>query len=183
MIDKRANVIGLGLIGGSIALGLRAQGWHVSGDDLDPVRLSAAREQRVIDAVDLDPDAVITFVAVPVLAIADQAKRALAETAGVVTDVGSVKGSVCRSIDDPRFLGGHPMAGSELDGLDGAQADMFVGAVWVLTPGADIDDAHVRHRGGCGQTRSAPTWWRSNPNATTISSPWSATCRISPRRP
>jgi len=141
VIDKRANVIGLGLIGGSIALGLRAQGWHVSGDDLDPVRLSAAREQRVIDAVDLDPDAVITFVAVPVLAIADQAKRALAETAGVVTDVGSVKGSVCRSIDDPRFLGGHPMAGSELDGLDGAQADMFVGAVWVLTPGADIDDA------------------------------------------
>ncbi|MET0661994.1 MAG: prephenate dehydrogenase/arogenate dehydrogenase family protein [Ilumatobacteraceae bacterium] len=141
MIDKRANVIGLGLIGGSIALGLRAEGWHVSGDDLDPARLAFARQSGVIDAADLDPDAVITFVAVPVLAIADQAKRALAETAGVVTDVGSVKGSVCRSIDDPRFLGGHPMAGSELDGLDGAQADMFAGAVWVLTPGADIDDS------------------------------------------
>ncbi len=141
MIDKRANVIGLGLIGGSIALGLRAQGWHVSGDDVDPARIASARENGVVDAVDLDPEATITFIAVPVLAIADQAKRALAETAGVVTDVGSVKGSVCRSVDDPRFLGGHPMAGSELDGLDGAQADMFAGAVWVLTPGPDIDDA------------------------------------------
>ena len=141
MIDKRANVIGLGLIGGSIALGLRAQGWHVSGDDVDPAHLTAARQGGVIDAVDLDPDAEITFVAVPVLAIADQVKRALAETTGVVTDVGGVKGSVCRSVDDPRFLGGHPMAGSELDGLDGAQADMFAGAVWVLTPGTDTDDA------------------------------------------
>ncbi len=141
MTDKRANVIGLGLIGGSIALGLREQGWHVSGDDTDPTLLAAALDDGVIDAADLDPDADITFVAVPVLAIADQVKRALAETTGLVTDVGSVKGSVCRSIDDRRFLGGHPMAGSELDGLDGAQADLFAGAVWVLTPGADIDDA------------------------------------------
>ena len=177
------NVIGLGLIGGSIALGLRAQGWHVSGDDLDPARLALARESGVIDAVDLDPDAVITFVAVPVLAIADQAKRALAETAGVVTDVGSVKGSVCRSIDDPRFLGGHPMAGSELDGLDGAQADMFGGAVWVLTPGADIDDSTFATVAARRQLRSAPTSWRSTPNVTTTWSPSSATCHISPRRP
>ena len=57
------------------------------------------------------------------LAVADQVKRALAETTGVVTDVGSVKGAICAAIDDPRFVGGHPMAGSELDGLDGADAD------------------------------------------------------------
>ena len=90
---------------------------------------------------------------------------------------------MCRSIDDPRFLGGHPMAGSELDGLDGAEADMFVGAVWVLTPGADTDDATFATVAAVGQPRSAPRWWRSNPTATTISSPWSATCRTSPRRP
>ena len=42
--------------------------------------------------------------------------------------------------DDPRFVGGHPMAGSELDGLDGAQADLFNGAVWVLTPVPHSDD-------------------------------------------
>jgi prephenate dehydrogenase len=57
-----------------------------------------------------------------------------------VTDVGSVKGSVIDAVDDPRFLGGHPMAGSEQDGLEGADAEVFEGAVWVLTPTATTDD-------------------------------------------
>ena len=82
----------------------------------------------------LDPDAAITFVAVPVLAAQDAVERALKQTAGAVTDVGSVKRALCAAIDDDRFVGGHPMAGSELEGLDGADADMFSGAVWVLTP-------------------------------------------------
>ncbi len=138
---RRANVIGLGLIGGSIALGLRDQGWYVSGDDNDEATVDAALALGAIDASGIDPLAEITFVAVPVLAVTDQVKRALAETSGVVTDVGSVKGALCRAIDDRRFVGGHPMAGSELDGLDGAQADLFDGAVWVLTPVSDTDDA------------------------------------------
>ena len=138
---RRANVIGLGLIGGSIAMGLREQGWHVSGDDNDERITDSALALGAIDAIGIDAAAEITFVAVPVLAIADQVKRALAETTGVVTDVGSVKGSLCSAIDDRRFIGGHPMAGSELDGLDGAQADLFGGAVWVLTPVSDTDDA------------------------------------------
>lgn len=138
--DRRANVIGLGLIGGSIAAGLRARGWHVSGDDHDPEVAATAGARGVVDAVGLDPTAAITFVAVPVLAVPEQVRRALAETAGVVTDVGSVKASVCAVCDDPRFVGGHPMAGSELDGLDGADPDMFEGAVWVLTPVAHASD-------------------------------------------
>jgi prephenate dehydrogenase len=83
----------------------------------------------------------ITFIATPVLTVAEQVKRALAETTGIVTDVGSVKGGIAAAIDDPRFIGGHPMAGSELDGLDGADATMFLGAVWVLTPTATTADA------------------------------------------
>ena len=138
---RRANVIGLGLIGGSVALGLRRQGWHVSGDDTDPVTAQSAIDRGVVDDVGLDPSAEITFVAVPVLAAADQVKQALADTTGAVTDVGSVKEAICSSSADTRFIGGHPMAGSELDGLDGAQADLFEGAVWVLTPGVDSDDA------------------------------------------
>jgi len=47
---------------------------------------------------------------------------------------------VCESCDDPRFVGGHPMAGSELDGLDGADPEMFNGAIWVITPLATTDD-------------------------------------------
>jgi prephenate dehydrogenase len=131
---KRANVIGLGLVGGSVAAGLRQRGWRVQGDDTRDASVAKAIELGIIDAKGLDPDADITVVAVPVLAIADQVKRALAETRGVVTDVGSVKAPVCSACDDPRFVGGHPMAGSELDGLDGADAEMFNGAVWVLTP-------------------------------------------------
>ncbi len=45
------------------------------------------------------------------------------------------------AVDDPRFVGGHPMAGSEQEGLDGADADLFEGAVWVLTPTATTADA------------------------------------------
>ncbi|RLE22794.1 MAG: prephenate dehydrogenase, partial [Actinobacteria bacterium] len=137
---RRANVIGLGLIGGSIGLALRAREWRVSGEDIDTSVERSAVERGVIDEIGLDPFAEITFVAVPVLAAADQVKRALAQTKGTVTDVGSVKASICRDRDDERFVGGHPMAGSELDGLDGADGDLFNGAVWVLTPVEHSDD-------------------------------------------
>jgi prephenate dehydrogenase len=138
---RRANVIGLGLIGGSIALALREAGWHVTGDDAAAGRPDEALARDIVDAAGLDPRAELTFVAVPVLAIADQVKRALAETDGIVTDVGGVKRTVTEAIDDPRFVGGHPMAGSELDGLDGADGAMFNGAVWVLTPTPGTADA------------------------------------------
>ena len=137
---RRANVIGLGLIGGSLALALREAGWRVTGDDAVDGRGAHAASLGVVDEVGVDPAAEITFVAVPVLAVADQVKRALTDTAGVVTDVGSVKGGILGAIDDPRFVGGHPMAGSELEGLDGADASLFRGAVWVLTPTAVTDD-------------------------------------------
>jgi prephenate dehydrogenase len=85
---------------------------------------------------------VISVAATPVLTLTDTVKRLLQETTGVVTDVGSVKSEVARNVADPRFVPGHPMAGSELDGLDGADGSMFEGAVWVLTPtSASSDDA------------------------------------------
>jgi prephenate dehydrogenase len=65
----------------------------------------------------------------------------------VVTDVSGVKAPVVAAVDHPRFVGGHPMAGSEQLGLDGADADLFSGAVWVLTPTATTDlDAFGRLR-------------------------------------
>jgi prephenate dehydrogenase len=133
-------VIGLGLIGGSIAIGLRQRGWRVHGEDASDATTADAAARGVIDAVGLDAGAEITFVAVPVLSVVDQVKRALVETRGVVTDVGSVKVSVSQACDDPRFVGGHPMAGSELDGLHGADPELFNGAVWVVTPVATTAD-------------------------------------------
>ncbi len=138
MTQRRAMVVGTGLIGGSIGLALRAQGWYVTGDDRDPLRAKEALGCDALDAVGHDPDAEITFVATPVGAVAEQAAAALAGR-GVVTDVGSVKASIVAAVGDPRFVGGHPMAGSEQEGVEGADVELFSGAVWVLTPVAGTD--------------------------------------------
>jgi len=130
---RRAVVIGTGLIGGSIGLALRKQGWHVTGRDLDAERAAQALEQGALDAVGDDAGAEITFVCTPVSSIAEEARAALA-AGGVVTDVGGVKGPVVAAVDHPRFVGGHPMAGSEQEGMDGADPSLFEGATWVLTP-------------------------------------------------
>jgi prephenate dehydrogenase len=138
---RRATVVGTGLIGGSIALALRERGWHVSGVDHDAQRADRALVVGAVDRVGYDEDAELTFVATPVGQIPDAAREALAESKGVVTDVGGVKGSIVDAVGDRRFVGGHPMAGSEREGVDGASADLFDGAVWVLTPTVVTDPA------------------------------------------
>ena len=111
------------------------------------------------------------------LAVADQVKRALAETSGTVTDVGSRQGAGVRGADDPRFVGGHPMAGSELDGLDGADGDLFNGAVWVLTP-VRTATTHVAQVTSVVASLGAEVV-ALTPERTTRSSPSSATSRTS----
>jgi prephenate dehydrogenase len=140
VVNKRASVVGTGLIGASVALALRARGWAVTGIDHDTERAAEALAAGVIDAIELDPDADLVVVAVPVLAVAAAARAALeACPRATVTDVGSVKSSIVAAVDDDRFVGGHPMAGSEQDGLKGADADLFNGATWVLTPTDSTD--------------------------------------------
>jgi prephenate dehydrogenase len=76
------------------------------------------------------------FVAAPVHALPELVAEAL-DAAGeqcVVTDVGSVKRAVVRAVDDPRFIGGHPLAGGETAGVEHARADLFQDATWYLTP-------------------------------------------------
>src|SRR2546426_882563 len=90
----RAVVVGTGLIGGSIGLALRAQGWHVTGRDLDEARAARALELGALDDLGDDPDAELTFIATPVGAVADEARKALAAGGGIVTDVGGVKGPI-----------------------------------------------------------------------------------------
>jgi len=139
-VTQRANVLGLGLIGGSVAAALRSLGWQVTGIDDDPQRAAEALDRGLINAMGVDVDADISFVAVPVSSLVGGVRRMLAETRGIVTDVGSVKAPVAEAVPDRRFVAGHPMAGSELQGLDGADAGMFRGAVWVLTPTSTTSD-------------------------------------------
>ncbi len=143
---SRAAIVGTGLIGGSIGMALRARGWHVTGRDHDPSRAELAMSLGALDAVGTDESATVTFVATPVSAVAAEATRAL-RAGGVVTDVGSVKASIVAAVDHPRFVGGHPMAGSEQEGVEGADPALFEGATWVLTPTSSTDpEAYARVR-------------------------------------
>ncbi len=135
----RAQVVGLGLVGTSIAGALRTRGWHVSGSDLDGNRAKRALQLGALHEIGLDSSPELSFVATPASAVVPVATDLLARSTGAVTDVAGVKAAIVAAIDDPRFVGGHPMAGSEQEGPDGADADLFVGATWVLTPGQRTD--------------------------------------------
>ena len=141
---RRGQIVGTGLIGGSVALALRSAGWHVTGTDIDAQTAERAKKLGVIDATGIDQEAELTFVAVPASSLEGEIEKALRETKGMVTDTGSVKTGVARSINDPRFVPGHPMAGSEQDGIEGADERIFDGAVWVLTPTEGTEDLGLR---------------------------------------
>ena len=152
-------VLGTGLIGGSIGLALTKTGCKVRGYDTDRSVLDRAHRLGAIgETADSVAGAVdgadVVIVAVPVGKVAAVVLGALEAGARAVTDVGSVKAAVIDAVRaaNPdraaRFVGGHPMAGSEQDGLDGADADLFAGATWVLTPTTDTDPAaHTAVRG------------------------------------
>jgi prephenate dehydrogenase len=140
----KVALVGIGLIGGSIGLAARQRlGAQVSGFDPLPAARAAALERGAVqeayatveEALD---GAEFAFVAAPVAALPAAVAAAL-RAAGedcVVTDVGSTKRPVVRAIDDPRFVGGHPLAGAETAGVEHARADLFQDATWYLTPTA-----------------------------------------------
>jgi len=129
----------MGLIGGSVGLALRERGWFVTGRDIVDAREREALDRGIIDAAGVDPTAEICFLATPVGEIGGEAAAVLKFPSWVVTDVGSVKGPIVAAVENPRFVGGHPMAGSEQEGLAGSNSSMFEGAVWVLTPSERTD--------------------------------------------
>jgi prephenate dehydrogenase len=140
----RVAVVGLGLIGGSIALAARERaGASVAGWDRDPVALAGAVQRGALDVAaqslhEAVAGADCAFVAVPVGAIPDAVAQTLAAApAGcAVTDVGSTKRGVQSAHADQRFVGGHPLAGAETAGIAHARSDLFQGATWYLTPTA-----------------------------------------------
>jgi len=136
----RATVVGTGLIGGSVGIALRKHGWHVSGVDLDPEVMAEAVHLGAVDEMGFDDLSDVVIIAAPVGSVAELASEALERTSGAVTDVGSTKLGICEAVNHPRFVGGHPMAGSEQDGLAGATPDLFNGAMWVLTPQENTEE-------------------------------------------
>lgn len=152
MIERLA-IVGTGLIGASIGLAAKRAGTvSVAGFDVDPGALAAACERGAVDraAVTLAEalaGAELAVVAAPVGVLADQVRTVLraSEEDCTVTDVGSTKSAVCAAAaGEPRFVGGHPVCGSEARGPAAASAELFEGATWFLTPLASTDPERYR---------------------------------------
>jgi prephenate dehydrogenase len=141
-------IIGVGLIGGSIGLALRARGLaeRVVGIGRDSGRLDEARRLGAIDEATTElargvADAEVAVVCTPVTRIAADAIEAArcGPSALLVTDAGSTKRTIVAAVDaDPRaraaFVGAHPIAGSEQQGAAHGRADLLDGRACVLTP-------------------------------------------------
>ncbi|WP_095094834.1 bifunctional prephenate dehydrogenase/3-phosphoshikimate 1-carboxyvinyltransferase [Pseudomonas sp. Irchel 3A5] len=151
---RRLVVVGLGLIGGSFAKGIRESGLcgEVVGVDLDPQSRKLAVELGVVDRCEADlavacRDADVIQLAVPILAM----EKVLALLAtfdlgdAVLTDVGSAKGNVVNAARlafggmPARFVPGHPIAGSEQSGVEASNAQLFKRHKVILTPLPETD--------------------------------------------
>ena len=150
------GIVGLGLIGGSLGLDLRALGWTVQGLVHRPTTAERAIERGLVDAVSTDPaclgscDLVILALPIPALLSPDSALVEAIPRTAVVTDVGSVKQPVLEVWGElhPRFVASHPMAGTASAGVEAGQAGLFRGRPWIATPSLSSDASaveQVRH--------------------------------------
>ena len=152
----RLVVVGLGLIGGSFAKGMREKGLfdEVVGVDLDAESRRLAVELGVVDRCETElaaacQGAAVIQLAVPILAmeklLGQLARLELGDA--VLTDVGSAKGNVVRAArlafdgKVARFVPGHPIAGSEQSGVEASNAELFRRHKVILTPQASTDAA------------------------------------------
>lgn len=145
---ERITIAGLGLIGGSLALALRAAGYtgELAGCDRAEV-LTAALQRGIVSAGNVDPiiaaqDSDVVVLATPVGVIIDLIERLgpVIPADTLLTDCGSTKREIAEralqvfgAAAGQRFLPGHPMAGAASSGLDNATAELFRGASWVIT--------------------------------------------------
>lgn len=146
------GIVGLGLIGGSLALDFKAQGHQVFGVSRreDTCRQAIARGV-VADAsshMNLMAAAEVVFICTPIAAIVPTVTQLIPHLAptAVVTDVGSVKAPIVQSVSQlwANFVGGHPMSGTAEQGLAAAQPNLFVGNPYVLTPTTSTPDTAIQ---------------------------------------
>ena len=143
--DSKIASVGLGLMGGSLALALHGKCAALYGMDSDPVTLELAVARGVVDRADRDPARVLSGVdllilAAPVPAIIEFIRKlpALTEDTCMIMDLGSTKKDIVQALSalpgrfDP--IGGHPICGKEKPGLENAEASLFQNAPFVITP-------------------------------------------------
>jgi len=161
---KRVAIVGLGLMGGSLALALKRvrPSWRLVGCDRPEV-LDEARRRFLVDETESRPEkavrgAEMVVLASPVETIAQHLRSLAAEfeSGTLVTDMGSTKRWILEAAEalpsEIDFVGGHPMAGKASSGLDAADGELFRGAPWALvvrssqrdTPGLEVLQEIVR---------------------------------------
>src|ERR687890_184572 len=145
------GIIGVGLIGGSVGLAASNSGWEVIGVDSRPVLENAARRGAIHRASTLKEvrEADLVVLAAPISKVTDLLGD-LTPTKALITDVASAKSAIVRRAESLklRFVGGHPMAGSQLSGVANASSNLFEGARYFLTPTSDTDPEDYREVAG-----------------------------------
>ncbi len=136
------GIVGLGLIGGSLALDLRALGHQIWGVSRQERTCQLAIERGVVDYASVNLKLLakvdVVFICTPIAAIAPTVQQLIPylspET--ILTDVGSVKQAVVEQVAPlwSNFVGGHPMSGTADSGIEAAQSNLFAGNPYVLTP-------------------------------------------------
>jgi len=155
---KNITVIGLGLIGGSLALSLKNvdKNFIITGYDIEKESMSIARYRNIIDISAKDykeavSNADLVIIATPISNIIEVINntRDHLKKGAIITDVGSAKEKIVKRAgeilpEDVVFIGGHPMAGSENEGVLSATPDLFRNAFYILTPtGTTVSESLV----------------------------------------
>jgi arogenate dehydrogenase (NADP+) len=141
------GIVGLGLIGGSLGLDFREAGHRVSGVSRNPDTCRIALERGAVDQAQANftllQDTDVIFLCTPLGVMQNTAQYLIPHLTAhtVLTDVGSVKQSVVSTLEPlwPRFVGGHPMAGTEQTGILAAIPHLFRDRPYVLTPTPHTD--------------------------------------------
>lgn len=138
-------IIGLGLMGGSLALGLRQHCDKLLAIDINPETVKMALERKIVDVASSEPEGIIDqaeiiILAAPVHAIIEWIQRLpeIKSEPVIIFDLGSTKNQICQALENlpERFdpIGGHPMTGKEVSGLKYAEENLFQDATFALTP-------------------------------------------------
>ena len=148
-VSKRILIVGLGLLGGSYAKGLKRYGFHISAITKSQRSIDYALNEQIIDegTTEIDPQMIgaadfVIFALYPHIFIEwIKENQHLLKSGALITDVTGVKGSIVYKIQDMlrpdvEFIAAHPMAGREVSGVENSTEKMFVGANYIVTPTA-----------------------------------------------
>jgi prephenate dehydrogenase len=170
LADCRVAIVGLGLMGGSLALALRGRCRSLLGCDPDPAALTLARNCQAVEVISSDPGEILpqadlVILAAPVRAILKLLKELpnLHPGRAMVVDLGSTKRAVTQAMQalPQRFdvLGGHPMCGRERGTLAAADAHLFEGKTFAFTALAQTSPQARQLAGELAQAIGARPLW------------------------